>query len=56
MSHRRGCEETHQTFSQDEFDASMNLVDCEDCGTEFNLGVQPYFGPRCPSCRQAAKD
>jgi Zn finger protein HypA/HybF involved in hydrogenase expression len=47
---------SRRTFSQDEYEASTNLVDCMECGEEFNLGVQPYFGPRCPSCRAAADD
>jgi len=56
MTRRQSREKTRRAFSQDEFEASRNLIDCEDCGTEFNLGAQPYFGPRCPSCRRAAED
>ena len=56
MARRRSREKARQTFSQHEFEASRNLIDCEDCGTEFNLGAQPYFGPRCPLCRRAAED
>jgi Zn finger protein HypA/HybF involved in hydrogenase expression len=55
MAPRRD-EDSCRTFSQDEYEASKNLVDCTECGEEFNLGVQPYFGPRCPSCRAATDD
>lgn len=56
MAPRRRREDPRRTFSQDEFEASMDLVDCTECGQEFNLGAQPYYGPRCPSCREAADD
>lgn len=56
MARRRSREKPRRTFSQNEFDASINLVDCQECGTDFNLGAKPYFGPCCPSCRRAAED
>lgn len=39
------------TMSQGEFEANLDLVECNECGRQFNLGAQSYFGPRCPSCR-----
>ena len=29
-----------------------DLVDCRDCGREFDLALQPYYGPLCPDCRE----
>ena len=47
---QRATQRTH-AVSQDEFEANLDLVDCSECGRQFNLGAQSYFGPRCPSCR-----
>ena len=38
-------------MSQDEFEASFNLVECCICGKQFNLGAQRYFDNKCPDCR-----
>ena len=37
--------------SQDEYEADLDLVNCSECDQQFDLGAQPYYGPRCPSCR-----
>ncbi|WP_160135672.1 hypothetical protein [Halococcus salsus] len=41
-------------MSQEQFAANLDLVDCEECGTEFNLGGQSYFAPLCPDCKRKA--
>ena len=45
-----GQRATH-TVSQNEFEANLDLVECSECGQQFNLGAQSYYGPRCPRCR-----
>ncbi|EMA56297.1 hypothetical protein [Halococcus thailandensis] len=47
---QHATQHTH-TVSQDEFEANFDLVGCSECGKQFNLGVQSYYGSRCPSCR-----
>ena len=41
-------------MSQEQFAANLDLVDCEECGTQFNLGGVSYYGPLCPDCNQEA--
>ncbi|GAA0448945.1 hypothetical protein GCM10008985_00340 [Halococcus dombrowskii] len=47
---QHATQRTH-TVSQDGFEANFDLVDCSECGKQFNLGAQSYYGSRCPSCR-----
>ena len=42
---------TRRSFTQDEFEASFELVECSECDARFNLGAQPYYNGRCPSCQ-----
>ena len=42
---------TWRSFTQDEFEASFDLVECNECDAPFNLGAQPYYNGRCPSCQ-----
>jgi hypothetical protein len=28
------------------------IVECTDCGSEFNLAAQAYYDNRCPSCKR----
>lgn len=37
-------------FSADEFEASSETIECRECGTPFNLGVQDYYDNLCPRC------
>ena len=48
--HSPDTQRTH-TVTQDEYEASLALIDCSECGRQFNLGAQSYYGPRCPNCR-----
>ncbi|GAA0460006.1 hypothetical protein GCM10008985_15500 [Halococcus dombrowskii] len=50
-----GREQRTHTASQDEIEANYDLVDCSECGQQFNLGAQTYYGPRCPSCRTSLR-
>jgi len=42
------------TMSQDEFEASYELVECRECATKFNLGAQFYYDNLCPECKRNA--
>ena len=39
------------SWTQDEFEANFELVECRDCGAEFNLGAQMYYDSLCPDCK-----
>jgi phage FluMu protein Com len=39
-------------MSQDEFEANYELIECRDCGTQFNLGAQHYYDNKCPECKE----
>lgn len=41
-------------MTQDEFEANFQLIECRECGTEFNLGAQMYYDNLCPSCKDKA--
>ena len=41
-------------MSQDEFEASFELITCRECGTKFNLGAQMYYDNLCPTCKEKA--
>lgn len=40
-------------FSQSEFEANYEEVECRECGTVFNIGAQMYYDNLCPSCKEA---
>lgn len=42
--------ENEQSMSQDEFEASFDLIECRKCSSQFNLGAQPYYTNLCPKC------
>mgnify|MGYP006934449374 FL=1 len=42
------------SIGQDEFEASYELIECRECGTQFNLGAQMYYDNLCPSCKNKA--
>ena len=50
-----GREQRTHTVSQDEYEANLDLVDCSECGQQFNLGAQAYYGPCCPTCRTSLR-
>lgn len=56
MSQHRRNRQTAKTgeiaMNQDEFEAALDIVKCKECGQEFNLGAQMYYGPLCPSCKE----
>lgn len=29
-----------------------DLRDCADCGRQYDLSRQDYYGPKCPSCTE----
>ena len=41
---REGTETMHDRYEPD-------IVECNDCGRQFDLNQQGYYGPVCPECR-----
>lgn len=39
-------------FTQDEFEANYEEVECRECGALFNIGAQMYYSNLCPSCHK----